>query len=311
MAQNDQPDSGTFFSKLLVAIDGSEISDYALNFAIHIGENFSSKIDLIYVYAEMAPAAIATPLYDPMSGPILSPQPQFPATDKAIHRIVSKNEALVHERKKLVEGRGIACEALSIESDNIEGEILKRGNNYDLIVLGSRGLSGLQSLLLGSVSGKVAKEAKRSVLVVKNKIDRLPKILLAYDGSNEAKAALEAAAAIGSKFGAQVDSIGVVSIPVLPEGMVIPENIGEWEKEMSGYVQEGTKLLNGKGITNSTGKVLDATDVSKAITDEAARGAYDLIVVGNRGYGRLKSFFLGSVAAGVADNSKTNVLIVR
>ncbi|TFE23444.1 universal stress protein [Cohnella luojiensis] len=40
-------------------------------------------------------------------------------------------------------------------------------NNVDLIVLGSRGLNGLQEFVLGSVSHKVAKRANCPVMIVK------------------------------------------------------------------------------------------------------------------------------------------------
>jgi len=39
--------------------------------------------------------------------------------------------------------------------------------NYDIIVVGSRGLGGLSKALLGSVSNAIVQEAKTSVLVVK------------------------------------------------------------------------------------------------------------------------------------------------
>ena len=58
-------------------------------------------------------------------------------------------------------------------------------------------------------------------------------------------------------------------------------------------------------------RLLDNTNVALALVDEAEKGSYDIIVVGSRGRGRLKSLFLGSVAYGVANNSKNNVLIVR
>jgi nucleotide-binding universal stress UspA family protein len=300
------------FGKLLVAIDGSEISDYALNLAIHIGEAFSSEVDLIYIYSPAVPRPVSTPLYDPLSaGPVLSPSPEWQT--QAIHRKAQKDEAMVEQRKRLVEERNLKCVATSVESDDIAGEIIKLASSgsFGLIVLGSRGLSGLRSLILGSVSKKVAKEAKTSVLVVKNRVERLPKILVGYDGSEEAKKALYAAAEIGMRFKGEVDLIGIVSIPVSPEGMMIPESISKWEKEMKDDIEEAVKLLKEQGITKVEGKIVDSSDVTRGITDEALRGSYDLIAVGNRGYGRLKSFFLGSVAAGVADNAKTNVLIVR
>jgi nucleotide-binding universal stress UspA family protein len=300
------------FEKILVAIDGSEISDYALNLAIHIGEAFSSEVDLIYVYSSTGPSPVSTSLYDPLSvGPVISPAPEWQAHE--IHKKSRKDEALVEQRKKLVEEAKLKCVATSVESDDVAGEIIRLAisGTYGMIVLGSRGLSGLRSLILGSVSKKVAKEAKTSVLVVKNRVERLPKILVGYDGSEEAKKALYTASDIGIKFNGEVDPIGIVSIPVSPEGMVIPESVSKWEKEMKDDIEEAVRLLKEKGVSKVEGKIADSSDVARGIIEEAIRGSYDLITVGNRGYGRLKSFFLGSVAAGVADNAKTNVLIVR
>src|SRR5579872_7325037 len=52
-------------SRLLVAIDGSEQSDYALNVALKIGERFGSKIDLIHVHS---PTGSAAAIIDPVIG---------------------------------------------------------------------------------------------------------------------------------------------------------------------------------------------------------------------------------------------------
>ncbi|WP_431801923.1 universal stress protein [Halobacillus andaensis] len=40
-------------------------------------------------------------------------------------------------------------------------------NHYDVVVIGSRGLNGLQEMVLGSVSHKVAKRAACPVMIVK------------------------------------------------------------------------------------------------------------------------------------------------
>jgi nucleotide-binding universal stress UspA family protein len=93
--------------------------------------------------------------------------------------------------------------------------------------------------------------------------------------------------------------------------MVIPDSLSKWEKEISADVQEAVELLKEHGVTKCEGKTVDYSDIAKGIIEEATRGSYDLIAIGNKGYGRLKSFFLGSVAAGVADGAKTNILIVR
>jgi nucleotide-binding universal stress UspA family protein len=48
-------------------------------------------------------------------------------------------------------------------------EIVKYANkkNFDLVVVGSRGLNGLQEMVLGSVSHKVAKRVECPVMIVK------------------------------------------------------------------------------------------------------------------------------------------------
>jgi nucleotide-binding universal stress UspA family protein len=56
---------------------------------------------------------------------------------------------------------------------------------------------------------------------------------------------------------------------------------------------------------------MDSTDVARALMEVAEKDSYDLIVVGSRGYGRFRSLLLGSVASGVANSAKTNVLIIR
>jgi nucleotide-binding universal stress UspA family protein len=293
---------------ILVAIDGSAIADYSLNLAIHIGEKYGSKIGVIYVAPTFTNVPSAS-MFDPMfGGAVMPPRPvESVASDAPGEK--RKMEALLNERKQLVESHNLACETISANSEDVSGEIIRRSSQFDLVSVGSRGLSGLKSLILGSVSKKVAREAKSSVLVVKSRIDSIPKILLAYDGSEPAKKALLYASELGKKFSALVSVICVAGIPITPEGYVSAD-IDRWESEMRSFTEYAVSFLKSNGI-KSDGKTVDSRDVSRTVVDEAVRGSYDLIVVGNRGYGRLKSLFLGSVASGVADSSKTNVLIVR
>ena len=114
-------------------------------------------------------------------------------------------------------------------------------------MLGSRGLGGLKSLVLGSVSSKVAKESKRSVLVVKSRIETVPKILLGYDGSEQGNKALEFASVLGMKFKAQVDAVCVFNIPVSPEAYIGAE-VDRWEKEMRTMLESAVVKLNTNGV---------------------------------------------------------------
>jgi nucleotide-binding universal stress UspA family protein len=301
---------GFKLEKILTAIDGSGIADYALNLVIHIGEKYGSKIDLLYV-ATPSVQLVNPQALDPMfGGTAVAPAPAG-ISEKASQNEAMKAKSLLEDRKKLVEAQHLACETITVASEDIGGEIVKYGSSkqYDLIALGSTGMSGFRSFLLGSVSRKVAREAKSSVLIVKSRIDSLPRILLAYDGSDPSKKALNFAEELGKKFKAHVSVICVASIPISPEGYVMPD-VDKWVNEMRKYVDEAVSQLR-KHEIDTSGQLIEARDVSRAITLEAEKGNYDIIIVGSRGFGRLKSLFLGSVASGVADSSKTNVLVVR
>lgn len=301
----------TDLTKTLVAVDGSEDSDYALNIAIKFGKKYSSVIDLVHVQVAASDVAVRVAAADPIIGASASIILPNPVTDEDKVRSREYSDPVLANRLSVVRENSLAGSGIMIRSTDVAGEILKLANTgaYTLIVLGSRGLSGLKSLLLGSVSSKVAKEAKCSVLVMKTKIDGVPKMILGYDGSEESKKAFEIASDLGVKFDAVVDVLSVMNIPMSPEGL-IGSDIERWEKELRQNVDLVVGKLHSLGV-RSQGKVVSHTNVSRALADEAEKGIYDMIVVGNRGLGRLKSLLLGSVASGLADSSKTNILIVR
>lgn len=269
-------------SKILVAIDGSEHSDYALNVAVKLGAKYSSSFTLVQV--------------------------EVPSTKAETDKVPSN---VLDERVGIVKMNNLACTPIKVQSSDPAGEILKLANSgdYGLVVLGSRGLGSLKSLLMGSVSSKVAKEAKSSVLVVKTRFEAVPKILLGYDGSDQSKKALEFASDLGLKFSAKVDVVSVFNIPVSPEAYIGTE-VDRWENDMKALLDSAVETMKAKGL-QTQGKIIDQNNVPLALTNEAEKGSYDIVVVGSRGQGRLKSLLLGSVASGIANSSKTNVLIVR
>ncbi|MHB8566897.1 MAG: universal stress protein [Nitrososphaerales archaeon] len=294
-------------SKILVAIDGSETSDYALNMAIKFGEPNTSTVDLLHIIGGSALVS-STPVFDPSLGTSAVVTPQV--SPSGVDSDAGKKD-LLEDRRKLVTAQHLNCNAISVRSDDVSGEILKTisSGKYDLVVLGSRGLGGIKGFILGSVSQKVAKEAKISVLIVKAKIEGTPKILLGYDGSPDSKRALESTVMVCKKFKAAVTAATVVNLPITTEGYMA-STIDKWDREARAQVEEAVNDLKENGIEASA-KVLDHVDIARGLAEEAEKNSYDLIIIGNRGLGKLKSLFLGSVASGVANNAKTNVLIVR
>ncbi|NLP36966.1 MAG: universal stress protein [Firmicutes bacterium] len=79
-----------------------------------------------------------------------------------------EGERILEETAKVFTDAGIAVKTI-LKEGHPAGTIIKHAKKeeYDLIVMGSRGLGGLKKALLGSVSNAVLQEVQTSVLVVK------------------------------------------------------------------------------------------------------------------------------------------------
>jgi nucleotide-binding universal stress UspA family protein len=131
--------------KILVAYDGTEPADHALATAIDLAKAFDAAIGVVSV----------VPVHPGRS-------PIDPWDDSAVHadqlrkaqRILTEAniEAQLHEPS--------GDPARVIEQKAEEG-------GYDTIVLGSRGLGGLERVLQGSVSEHVATHAKSTVIITR------------------------------------------------------------------------------------------------------------------------------------------------
>lgn len=138
------------FEKILVPLDGSEHSIRALKNAIQIAKKFDGSITLIHVYTVSPFAITPTQVY------------------RYVQAIRELGNSILEEGKNLVKAERVQVETLLEEGHTIE-KILETvtKEKFNLVVLGSRGLSMLKGILMGSVSEGVTKKAPCPVLVVK------------------------------------------------------------------------------------------------------------------------------------------------
>jgi nucleotide-binding universal stress UspA family protein len=134
------------YKKILVPIDGSAHSTRALEEAIKLAKTTSGTITLLTV--------------QPSRTKILSP-PKQPSND-------TEKSIILAEGQKLVQAEGVFAETVLLEG-NIVDQIVKTAteSNFDLIVIGARGLSRFEEILLGSVSHGVVEKAPCPVIVTR------------------------------------------------------------------------------------------------------------------------------------------------
>ena len=148
--------------KILVCTDGSESSQKALKEASVIAQG-CNVYDLAIIH-----------VYNPKLYPTFTEDENVSA--EQMKKFEKMLEVQKEERKKI-----LSKAANFLKDKNVKTRtILKEGHpshtivnvakeeGFDMIVIGSRGLGGLQKLFLGSVSNAVVQEAENcSVLVVK------------------------------------------------------------------------------------------------------------------------------------------------
>ena len=138
------------FEKVLVPLDGSECSMTALENAIQIAKKFNGKITLIHVHS--VSACKHASIY----------------FDKCIQSIRKFGADILADGKKRGKAEGVQVKTLLKEGHIVE-EILKaaREGEFNLIVMGARGMSRIKEILMGSVSDGVTRHAPCPVFVVK------------------------------------------------------------------------------------------------------------------------------------------------
>jgi len=178
----------------------------------------------------------------------------------------------------------------------------------DLVVVGTRGRSNLASLVLGSVSHKVAAALDLPVLVVRasNLPIRTPrKVLVAVDGSAASEDALAETRVVAARLGAEVLILHVQQI-VTVQGAAIVEPDAEARVIMDRAVRElAVRGLKATGVT-----VVDHS-VAAAIVATADRFGADLVVLGSRRPSDIGGMLLGSVGHEVIHRLRRPVLLAR
>ncbi|MDP2309639.1 MAG: universal stress protein [Pseudomonadota bacterium] len=140
---------------ILVAIDGSEHSRRAAYYARDLARQTNATLTMLV--AVVPPSAVTIPPFDAMSITESSPDPTH---------LAAAQELMDELIADLGHGRAIPQVSVGpVPAEIIVSEAARLG--ADLVVVGARGVSTAERLLLGSVSDRVVREADRPVLVIR------------------------------------------------------------------------------------------------------------------------------------------------
>ncbi len=136
--------------KILVAVDGSEHSSKILKKTVEFATLLKAGVLLVYCHRRF-PAILGQPY-----------------RDHEISHTISEAEKLIKPFHEYLNGQNISVEDRLMEEP--AGSVIPdiaRIEGCELIIMGSRGLTNIASLIIGSVTNRVLQTAPCSVLVVR------------------------------------------------------------------------------------------------------------------------------------------------
>ncbi len=140
------------YARILVALDGSEDSDRALREALKVAQDSHAKLRVVHA-VDVVPHGEVGPYFDQYRQSCLD-----------------AGQAVLDRAVALARDAGASVETALVETATIHpsSEILEEAKRWsaDLIVLGTRGRSGLTRLLMGSVAEEIVRHAPVPTLLV-------------------------------------------------------------------------------------------------------------------------------------------------
>ena len=289
--------------KILLAVDSSSDSKHAVQMVKHL----SAPLQLSTLYVVDVPALKHAYLSSECS------ESDFEGYRQEVARL---SQHVLHETRDELVSFAREIQLIADNGDPAECIIqTAEERQVDLILLGHRGLTHSSPFLLGGVSQKVVTYAPCSVLICKEAVPVLDRILLAVDGSEASQKAAQFLEALPFKdpLSLMIQMVWApppssLLAPVAKSSYVAPKTDSAKNKGEALLYQIAEPFQKGPYDVEIEWK---CGDPPLAILESAKQQDVQMIVVGARGMKGIKRFLLGSVSQKVLEHAPCSVLIVR
>ena len=287
--------------KILVPVDFSKTSDKAVDYALFLAEKYRAKVTLFHAVV------------------LLQEDVDEDEHLKAYETIIEKKE---EKRRKYLKSHEAKGARLGVQIDSV----LMRGitpaetilnfiedKKFDVIVIGTHGLSELMKWWLGSVAEKIVRYSPIPVITVHKDFKRKPairKVLFPVDLSEHSKMAVKKGMRLISTFDAKPTLMFVVeqqqhpfyymqsSEPILKSNPALKKQLMKNLMAMAGSQKEKAAYHLAEGKPH---KQIEAYANTKNI---------DLIIMASHGMSGLEHFLIGSNTERVVNVAPCPVLTI-
>ena len=292
------------FKKILVPVDFSDCSNKALEYAILFGEKYGAALTLFHVVALF--------------------QEDVGETERMqeLEEIVKRQEEKIRKQmsgsKEKVTARGVSVNTVIQRGINPADTILEflDEQDFDLVIMGTHGRTGLKHVLQGSVAEKVVRLSPVPVLTIHREVQKydFDDIVVPIDFSAHSLKAVEYATDLAQTFNSRLYFLHVIEQEIHPSfyaaGVTsIFEIDHDLKERVVQNMQEFVEDFLDESMT--TEYVVREGKAHREIVEFAKEKGMDLIVIATHGLSGLEYLLLGSTTEKVVRWATCPVFTVK
>lgn len=144
------------FEKILVPYDASSYANHAYDEALKIAEKFGSSITVVTVLGKKFDESEAV---------------SFERAIELHDEMEDQATKMLQDLQGVAEEKGVGFSFKIVHDPSPSNGVVNfaNSNDFDLVVMGSHGRSGIKKAILGSVAAKVVENADCAVLIIKKR----------------------------------------------------------------------------------------------------------------------------------------------
>jgi len=256
---------------ILVPVDFSEKSNFAVKLANRIAKKMEAEIYLLHL------VELPKGIIDMAAGSNFS----IPSSMMYLRKV---KEQILQLKKKFISDK--IPVKYSIRFQNPYEGILEYSKKIDanLIIMGSKGVSGFDEIIIGSNTEKVVRSSNTPVVIVKNDADkfRIKDLIFASNFKESNKEAFKKFLDFSKSFKSNIHLLKIITIDRFEPTHVSKQKIKDFIKDFK--------------LPKHSINIYNDTSIAKGVINFAKEIDADLIAFSTQGRGGLSQLFNGSVS---------------
>ncbi len=276
--------------KILIPTDFSEEAGIAIEFAVELALKNGLAIKLVHVYEYPMSSAYST--LD-IGGP-------DPTESEFVRTMIDKNKSLLEKSARQILDRGVQVDH-ELKIGNPFINLIKEldSDGYELVIMGSKGSSGFEEMIIGSNAEKVVRHAFCPVITLKGpiKINTIKDIVFASDFKGDHPELIRHLKQLQTYFGAKIHFVRINSLNSFEPDIISKRRINKW--------------LENQMFDNFDVRIYNDTDEEEGMIHYAEEIGADMLAMGTHGRTGFAHLFSGSLAEDIVNHVKRPIWTLK